>query len=74
VLCGELGADGSLYLGEIAERRLRVGGVALTSYELNPAAASVAATEATFEVAPADVVLLPEDRETPMPPTPDGGE
>jgi len=59
VLRGEVRADGSLYLGEIAERQLRVGGVALTRYELNPTAAAVAAAEATFEVAPADVVLLP---------------
>ena len=42
VLRGELRDDGSLYLGEIAERRLRVGGVSLTSYELNPTAAAVA--------------------------------
>ena len=32
--------DGSLYLGEIAERQLRVGDVSLTRYELNPAAAA----------------------------------
>jgi iron(III) transport system ATP-binding protein len=61
VLRGELRSDGSLYLGEIAERRVRVGGLSLTSYELNPTAAAVAAAEATFEVAPADVVLLPLD-------------
>jgi iron(III) transport system ATP-binding protein len=73
VLRGELRADGSLYLGELAERRLHVGDVALTSYELNPAAASIAAAEAIFEVAPADVVLLPADPGTP-PMAPDGGE
>ena len=33
----------------------------LTSYELNPTAAAIAAADATFEVAPADVVLLPVD-------------
>jgi iron(III) transport system ATP-binding protein len=59
VLRGEVRADGSLYLGEIAERHLRVGGVDLTRYELNPRAAAVAAAEATFEVVPEDVVLLP---------------
>ena len=51
--------DGYLYLGEIAERKLRIGDVSLTSYELNPTAA--ATTAATFEVAPEDVVLLPAD-------------
>ncbi|HWJ56880.1 MAG TPA: ABC transporter ATP-binding protein [Vicinamibacterales bacterium] len=61
VLRGAVRADGSLYLGEIAERRLRVGGTDLTSYELNPTAATVAADDATFEVAPGDVVLLPVD-------------
>ena len=72
VLRGQLRDDGSLYLGEIAERRVRVGDVSLTSYELNPTAAAIAAAEATFEVAPADVVLLPFDS---MPPTasPGGG-
>jgi ABC-type Fe3+/spermidine/putrescine transport system ATPase subunit len=71
VLRGQLRDDGSLYLGEIAERRVRVGDVSLTSYELNPTAAAIAAAEATFEVAPADVVLLPVDS---MPPTaPPGG-
>ena len=39
VLRGQLRDDGSLYLGEIAERRVRVGDVSLTSYELNPTAA-----------------------------------
>ena len=65
VLRAELHEDGSLggslYLGEIAERKLRVGGASLTSYELNPAAAAATATAVTYEVAPADVVLLPAD-------------
>jgi iron(III) transport system ATP-binding protein len=57
-------ADGSLYLGEIAERKLRVGDVPLTSYELNPTAAAPATAAATLDVAPEDVVLLPgEDGE-----------
>ena len=43
VLRGQLRDDGSLYLGEIAERKLRVGDVSLTSYELNPTAAAIAA-------------------------------
>ena len=59
VLRGEARDDGYLYLGEIAERKLRIGEVSLTSYELNPKAA--ATTAATFEVAPEDVVLLPAD-------------
>jgi iron(III) transport system ATP-binding protein len=70
VLRGQLRDDGSLYLGEIAERRVRVGGVSLTSYELNPTAAAIAPAEATFEVAPADVVLLPVDSMA----SPGGGE
>jgi iron(III) transport system ATP-binding protein len=61
VLRGQLREDGSLYLGEIAERGLRVGDVSLTSYELNPTAAAVAPAAAIFEVAPADIVLLPGD-------------
>jgi iron(III) transport system ATP-binding protein len=61
LLRGEVQADGSLYLGEIAERKLRIGDVALTSYELNPTAAAAPAAAITFEVAPADVVLLPAD-------------
>jgi ABC-type Fe3+/spermidine/putrescine transport system ATPase subunit len=59
VLRGEAREDGYLYLGEIAERKLRIGDVSLTSYELNPKAAATTAT--TFEVAPEDVVLLPVD-------------
>jgi len=59
VLRGEAREDGYLYLGEIAERKLRIGDVSMTSYELNPKAA--ATTAATFEVAPEDVVLLPAD-------------
>jgi len=55
--------DAALYLGEIAERRLRVGGIELRSTELNPnAAASPAA--AAYEIAPEDVVLLPADEGT----------
>jgi iron(III) transport system ATP-binding protein len=56
--------DGVLYLGEIAERRLRVAGVALTSTELNPEMnekTGAAPAARLFEVAPGDVVLLPSD-------------
>ena len=53
------GEDGSLYLGEIAERRLRIGDVPLTRYELNPTAAVPATAAGAVEVAPEDVVLLP---------------
>jgi iron(III) transport system ATP-binding protein len=59
VLRADVRADGSLYLGEIAERQLRIGDVSLMSYELNPTAAVATAAATTFEVAPADVVLLP---------------
>ena len=55
------GGDGSLYLGEIAERRLRVGDVSLTRYELNPTAVVPATAAGAVEVAPEDVVLLPAD-------------
>jgi len=65
VLRGEVRGDGSLYLGEIAERKLRIGDTSLTSYELNPTAAAVATAAATFEVAPEDVVLLPVDSTAP---------
>src|SRR5262245_32477464 len=53
--------DGSLYLGEIAERQLRVGDVPLTSYELNPTAAASPDGTVAVEIAPEDVVLLPAD-------------
>jgi iron(III) transport system ATP-binding protein len=52
---------GFLYLGEIAERKLRVGDVPLTSYDLNPTVAAAAAGPVTIEIAPEDVVLLPSD-------------
>ena len=65
VLRGDVRGDGSLYLGEIAERKLRIGDTSLTSYELNPTAAAVATAAATFEVAPEDVVLLPVDSTAP---------
>ena len=55
------GEAGSLYLGEIAERRLRVGDVSLTRTELNPTAAVPATAAVAVEVAPEDVVLLPAD-------------
>ena len=48
------------YLGEIAERRLRVGAGRLSLFELNPRVG--ARDELTIEVDPADVVLL-EDGE-----------
>ena len=57
-LAGSL--DPSLYLGEIAERRLRIGGVELRSTELNPKAAA-APIAGAYEIAPEDVVLLPAD-------------
>jgi iron(III) transport system ATP-binding protein len=53
--------DGSLYLGEIAERKLRIGDVVLTSTELNPGKAGAPAAMVTVEIAPEDVVLLPDD-------------
>src|SRR5262245_30224313 len=49
VLRAQAEADGLLYLGEIAERRLRIGDVPLTSYELNPSAASPANAGLTLE-------------------------
>jgi ABC-type Fe3+/spermidine/putrescine transport system ATPase subunit len=61
VLRADAGGDGVLYLGDVAERRLRIGDVSLTSTELNPTAAGGAPAATTFEVAPADVVLLPAD-------------
>jgi iron(III) transport system ATP-binding protein len=65
VLRAQAETDGSVgglvYLGEIAERKLRVGDVSVTSYELNPAAAAPATAAVTLEVAPEDVVLLPDD-------------
>jgi iron(III) transport system ATP-binding protein len=50
-----------VFLGELAERRLRVGDTALVASELNPhlAGAADAALEVTAD--PADVVLLPLD-------------
>jgi hypothetical protein len=70
VLRGEVRGDGSLYLGELAERKLRIGDASLTSYELNPTAAAVATASATYEVAPEDVVLLPNDSTSPTAPGP----
>ena len=61
VLRGEAREDGFLYLGEIAERKLRVGDVSLISYELNPTGTAAPTTAVTVEVAPEDVVLLPAD-------------
>jgi iron(III) transport system ATP-binding protein len=61
VLRGEVRDDGSLYLGEIAERKLSIGGASITRFELNPTAAAVEAATATFEVSPDDVVLLPTE-------------
>ena len=61
---GDGDGSGVLYLGEIAERRLRVGDVALTSTELNPRVnekTGAAPAGTSFEVAPEDVVLLPAD-------------
>src|SRR5262245_8924484 len=65
VLRGEVRDDGSLYLGEIAERKLHIGAASLTRYELNPTAAAAAASAASFEVAPEDVVLLPPEPTAP---------
>jgi len=61
VLRGEVRDDGSLYLGEIAERTLHIGAASLTRYELNPTVAAAATAAASFEVAPEDVVLLPRE-------------
>src|SRR5450432_927004 len=47
------------YLGELVERRLRVGETALALFELNSRAD--AREDLTVQVAPADVVLLPGD-------------
>jgi iron(III) transport system ATP-binding protein len=47
------------YLGELAERRLRVGEVGLSLFELNSRAD--ARDELTVHVEPSDVVLLPGD-------------
>jgi hypothetical protein len=47
------------YLGELAERRLRVAETTLSLFELNPRAD--ARDELTLHVDPIDVVLLPLD-------------
>jgi iron(III) transport system ATP-binding protein len=47
------------YLGELAERRLRVRDTTLSLYELNPRADT--REELTVHVDPSDVVLLPRD-------------
>jgi iron(III) transport system ATP-binding protein len=49
-----------VYLGEIAERRLQIGDVPLSAYELNPGGTPPATGETVaVNVHPADVVLLP---------------
>jgi iron(III) transport system ATP-binding protein len=54
--------DAAVYLGELCERRLRVGGCALSMYELNPRAPGAGGgEEIAVHVDPADVVLLPFD-------------
>jgi iron(III) transport system ATP-binding protein len=51
-----------IYLGELAERRLRVNETTLSLFELHPDAAAPPSPAAlTVHVAPADVVLLPAD-------------
>jgi iron(III) transport system ATP-binding protein len=58
-----------VYLGELAERRLRVGETALSLFELNPrATAEAMAAAVAVHVEPTDVVLLPLDE-----PDPKGG-
>jgi len=50
-----------VYLGELAERRLRVGDTLLSVFELNPRAdgAQAAGDDVVVAVEPADVVVLP---------------
>jgi iron(III) transport system ATP-binding protein len=50
-----------VFLGELAERRLRVGETALVASELNPTLGGAADAALEVAVAPADVVLLPFD-------------
>jgi iron(III) transport system ATP-binding protein len=58
----------TVYLGELAEHRLRVGETTLSVFELNPAvAAGAAGVERAFHVAPGDVVVLPVADEGPAP-------
>jgi iron(III) transport system ATP-binding protein len=55
--------EGTVYLGELAEHRVRVGAELLAVYELNPRVAAAAAGDeaVALQVDPADVVLLPFD-------------
>jgi iron(III) transport system ATP-binding protein len=56
--------EGTTYLGELAEHRVRVGSELLKVYELNPRERWNAGREAVLGVHPADVVLLgPEGRD-----------
>ncbi len=50
-----------VFLGEVAERRVRVKDATLTLVELAPRASEDASGELTVHVEPADVVLLPLD-------------
>jgi iron(III) transport system ATP-binding protein len=49
----------AVYLGEIAARRVRVGGTTLAAFELNPRAGGATQDEVVFAVEPSDVVVLP---------------
>jgi iron(III) transport system ATP-binding protein len=55
--------EATVYLGELAEHRVRVGDRLLAVYELNPAAVTGAATDQpiALQVDASDVVLLPFD-------------
>jgi iron(III) transport system ATP-binding protein len=57
-------AEALTYLGEIAERRLRVGDTTLSLYELNPRG-DEGDGPLVVRVDPSDVVLLPEDAAEP---------
>jgi iron(III) transport system ATP-binding protein len=52
-----------IYLGELAERRLRVADTLLSVFELNPRTGGAASDELTVAVEPGDVVVLPFDDE-----------
>jgi iron(III) transport system ATP-binding protein len=53
--------EDAVYLGEIAARRVRVGEVALTMFQLNPRVGGASTDELSLTVDPGDVVVLPLD-------------
>jgi iron(III) transport system ATP-binding protein len=58
----EVTVEGTTYLGELAEHRVRARSELLRVYELNPGGKTWSAGErAITTVAPADIVLLPSD-------------